>query len=371
LSAERSLLTIDLGAIAANVGRFREVLGPGTSFCAVVKADAYGHGAVEVGRAAVQAGAEYLAVVTSSEALELRDSGYGGPLLVMGPMYATEETAELVRRDVEITVTGLEMAEFASRLPAGLPAKLHLKIDSGMYRQGVPPPRLAAALDLIELAPGLQVVGVMTHFACADEDPRCANEQIDEFVKAVAQVKTRWPKARVHAANSAATLRHPKAHFDMVRCGIGVYGLSPFQGDPADEGLRPALTWTSVIAGIKRLPRGRGAGYGHTFRLERDTLVGLVPLGYADGLRRSLGNRGSVLVRGRRYPMAGRVSMDSFLVDLGAEIEVRPGDRVTILGRDGSEHVRAEEMAGLLGTINYEVVCGISLRRAARRFVSP
>lgn len=367
---ERSLLTVDLDALRANVRRFRATLRPGTSFCAVVKADAYGHGAIEAGRAAVQAGADRLAVVTPGEALELRQAGLRGPILVMGPVFSVEEAAALVEEGVEFTVTSEEMAEFFATLPRSLPARVHVKVDSGMFRQGVTPARVDEVLDRLAAASSLQVVGVMTHLACADEDPDCVREQLAEFVPTAGRLKERWPAALVHAANSAATLRHPEAHFDMVRCGVGLYGLSPFQGDPAEDGLRPVLTWTSTVAGVKQLPRGRGAGYGHTFRPEQDTLVGLVPLGYADGLRRALGNRGSVLVRGRRYPLAGRVSMDSFLVDLGPKTDVQAGDRVTLVGQDGSERLTLEEQARLVDTINYELACAITLRRALRRFVS-
>jgi alanine racemase len=371
MPSERSLLTVDLAALRANVARFRSRLAPATSLCAVVKADAYGHGALEVGRAAVEAGAAGLAVVTSGEALELREGGYRGALLVMGPVFEVDEARTLASRDVDLTVTGVENAELlVGAFASGVRARVHIKIDSGMFRQGIPPARLTETIDRLASVAGLQVVGAMTHLACADEDPECVGEQLREFRPAAAQVRERWPAVRVHAANSAATLRHAEAHFDMVRCGIGLYGLSPFQTDPAADGLLPVLSWTSIVAAIKELPRGRGAGYGHTFRPSEGTLVGLVPLGYADGVRRSLGNRGSVLVRGRRYPMAGRVSMDSFLIDLGPATDVRPGDRVVLVGEQGGDRLLMEEPARLLGTINYEVACGISLRRAARRFVS-
>jgi alanine racemase len=189
------------------------------------------------------------------------------------------------------------------------------------------------------------------------------------FTACIARVKAAWPGAIVHAANSAAVLRHPDAHLDMARCGIALYGLSPFQTSSEEDGLRPALTWTSTVAAVKPIDPGAAAGYGHTYRAEGTGRLALVPLGYADGLRRSLGNRGQVLVAGRRQPIVGRVSMDSFLVALDDDLAVSAGDAVTLLGRDGDARMPVEEMAALLGTINYEVTCSLALRRAHRAFV--
>lgn len=368
-ASSRSLVTVDLAAVRANVGRLLSALRPGVRLCAVVKADAYGHGALEVGRAAVEAGAHMLAVVTSAEALELRSRAYSGPLLVMGPLFAPQEAVMLAAEQAEFTLMSLEMLELLQTLPAGPRYRVHLKIDSGMNRQGIPAERVAQALARLAELPSVEVVGVMTHFACADEDGACVGEQLLGFDQSVALVKAAWPAALAHAANSAATLNYPQSHFDMVRCGIGLYGLSPFQRDPDLDGLRPALSWTSTVAAVKELAGGQAAGYGHTFRTAEATCLALVPLGYADGVRRDLSNRGQVLVGGRRYPMAGRVSMDSFLIDLGPATGVRAGDRVTLIGRDGEERVTMEETAGILGTINYEVACGISLRRATRTFL--
>jgi alanine racemase len=365
----RSLVTIDLAAVRANVRTLRAQLSEATSLCAVVKADAYGHGAVEVGRAAREAGAAMLAVVTAGEAAELRDAGYEGPLLVMGPLFSVSEAEEMAARQVQAVILSPEAVSFFNRLPSGAALKVHVKVDSGMYRQGLPLHSLPSLLESLSALPQVELAGVTTHMARADEDAGSVAEQLAGFHPAVEAVRRLSPGALVHAANSAATFNHPEAHYDMVRCGIALYGLSPFQSDPADLGLRPVLRWTSTVASIKTLPAGRGAGYGHTFRPPSDTLVGLVPLGYADGVRRDLGNKGQVLIRGRRYPMVGRVSMDSFLVDLGPQTDVQVGDPVTLVGQDGVERVLLEELAAALGTINYELSCAISLRRAVRRFV--
>ena len=367
----RSLITVDLDAVRANVLRFRGVLGT-TKLCAVVKADAYGHGALEVGRAASEAGAAVLAVATIDEAFELRDGGYYGPLLVMGPLSAPDEMVALASVGAEFSLVTRDMVEMLAltgHTPA--PLRLHLKVDTGMNRLGVHPAELTAVLGAVGRHPDAELCGIMTHFACAGEDPDCVQDQLRVFNECVAVVKPAWPDAVVHAANSAATLHHPDTHLDMVRCGVALYGLSPFQTSPDDDGLRPALTWTSTVAAVKAIEPGAGAGYGHTYRAGAEGRLALIPLGYADGLRRSLGNRGHVLIAGRRQPMVGRISMDSFLVALDKDLDVKAGDPVTLLGQDGDARIPVEEMAALLDTINYEVTCGLDLRRAHRAFVGP
>ena len=182
-------------------------------------------------------------------------------------------------------------------------------------------------------------------------------------------MRSEWPEAEAHAANSAATILYPASHLSFVRCGIAVYGMSPFQAVAEEEGLKPALSWTAVVALVKDAPAGEGVGYSHTYRTPTARKIGLVPVGYADGVSRALSNRGRVLIGGRRYPMVGRVSMDSFGIDLGEETLVRPGDAVTLIGRDGPECLTAEDVAAWVGTINYEITCGIRLARAERRFV--
>jgi alanine racemase len=238
-----------------------------------------------------------------------------------------------------------------------------------MNRQGLSVAEVSAFLDQLRNRRRFKLKGAMTHFACADSDPECVHEQLALFLKVLETVRSMWPDALAHAANSAATLNHPDTHLDMVRCGIAIYGLSPFQDDARTLGLRPALTWRSTVVSIKDLHRGEAVGYGHTFRAIDPTRIGLVPIGYADGVRRALGGLGAVLIRGRRYPMCGRVSMDSLTVDLGARSEVVPGDSVTLIGDDGSENLSAEWMAGLLGTVNYEITCSIGTGRARREVV--
>jgi alanine racemase len=377
MSSPRSIITVDLGAVRHNVRFLRGKLHPGTGFLAAVKADGYGHGMLECACAAVAGGADGAAVATAEEAVTLRGGGFSDRILVMGPLFALDQCEEMAARDVEFAIVSGEMARMVPALAAlrdrsqsqVRPARIHIKIDSGMNRQGLLPADLPPLLDSLRAA-DIQLAGIMTHFPCATDDPASVDPQLERFMPCVRQVKALWPAAIAHAANSAATMYCPQSHFDMVRCGIAVYGLSPGQQNAEAEGLRPALSWTSQVALVKRVPAGEGVGYGHTFHRADDTETALVPLGYADGLFRLASNRGHVLIGGRRYPIAGRVSMDSFTVDLGSGSGVRAGDPVTLIGRDGDLRVSVEDMAGWAETINYEVTCNIRAARAQRVFVS-
>lgn len=364
------MVTVDLSAVRNNVRLLKDRLCAGTKLMAVVKADGYGHGATEVGLEAAASGADALAVVTADEAVRLRDGGFAGELLVIGPLFGRDEFEELAALGAEIAVGTPSMARAVADLASdGPPVTLHLKVDTGMNRQGLSQDEVPAFLEQIRNRRRFRLKGVMTHFACADCDPECVREQLARFLKVLETVRSAWPDALGHAANSAATLNYPATHLDMVRCGIAIYGLSPFQDDARAHGLVPALRWHSTVVSTKDLRRGEAVGYGHTFRATDPTRIGLVPVGYADGVRRALGGLGAVLIRGHRYPMCGRVSMDSFTVDLGAQSDVVPGDSVTLIGSDGSESLSAEWMAGLLGTLNYEITCGIGTGRARRKFV--
>jgi alanine racemase len=369
-TSPRSVITVDLGAVRHNVAFLRRKLHPGTGFLAAVKADAYGHGGLECARAAVQAGADGAAVATAEEAVALRDGGFASDVLVMGPLFSLDQCAEMGARRVEWTVVSDEMAQMILALAgSGVRNRIHLKIDSGMNRQGLRPEQVPAFLESIREIGELELAGVMTHFACAAEDLSSVDLQLGHFLPSVEVVKAENPAALAHAANSAATMYSPQAHLDMVRCGIAIYGLSPGQGDAVAEGLRPALTWNSQVALVKRVPAAEGVGYGHTFHPSVETHVALVPLGYADGVFRLLGNRGHVGINGRHYPVVGRISMDSFAVDVGTAGSVKAGDTVTLIGRDGDIRLSAEEMALSAQTINYEITCNVSVARAERIFV--
>jgi alanine racemase len=369
-SSPRSIVTIDLDAVRDNVRFLKGKIQPGTRFLSVVKADGYGHGILACARASVEAGADGVAVVTAEEAVRLRDAGFDRTVLLMGPLYGSDQYREMAGRNVEFALVSEEMARTVQELGStGPKARIHLKIDTGMNRQGLLPEQARPFLGDIRDHSRVDLVGVMTHFASAAEEPASIDFQLHRFLPLVELAKADWPEALAHAANSAATLGYPSAHLDMVRCGIAVYGLSPGQGDSHAEGLTPSLSWTSRVALVKRVPAGEGVGYGLTFRPAADTHVVLVPVGYADGVFRLLGNRGQVLIGGRRYPMVGRVSMDSFGVDVGNDGRVRTGDQVTLIGQDQTSRLSAEELAGWAETINYEITCNIRLDRAQRVFL--
>lgn len=334
----RSEITIDLGAIRHNARRLLEAL-DGAELWAVVKADGYGHGAVDVGRAAIEAGASVLCVAAVDEGLELRRAAPEARILVMGP---TERVADAREARLELTVPR------DGEIPVDVP--VHVKLDSGMGRWGV--------AELPELP--ANVVGLMTHLATADSDPDFAAQQLERFRAATAQY-AHLPR---HAANSAAALRIPDARFDAARCGIALYGISPFNTDPAEDGLRPALAWRSHLAQIKQLQPGESTGYGRRFVADKPTWIGIVPLGYADGFRRDMTGT-DVLVDGELRRAVGTVSMDAFAVELDRELP--QGTPVTIVG-DG---LLIERHAAQAETIGYEIACGInsSPERARRSTV--
>jgi alanine racemase len=370
-TSPRSSVLIDLAAIRHNVAHLLGMLTPGSRMLVAVKADGYGHGTLPVARAVVSAGAHGVAVATAEEAVALRDAGFADNILVMGPLYSFDQYEEMARQNVDFAVVSDHMAGVLPGLRgSGLKARVHLKIDSGMNRQGLFPSEVEPLLDAIRGIPEIDLVGVMTHFACVSEDPATIDFQLGRFLPAVERVRQEWPAAVAHAANSAATVHAPHSHLDMVRCGCAVYGLSPWQEDAITEGLLPALAWKSQVALVKRIAAGEGVGYSHTFRPDHPTDVALVPIGYGDGVSRALSNRGEVLINGRRYPVAGRISMDSFGVDVGTDGAVKVADTVTLIGADGDDRITVEEVARRLGTINYEITCDIALDRTERRFLN-
>lgn len=357
----RAEAAVDLAAIERNCARLAGSLAPGAALCAVVKADAYGHGAAPVGRAARAAGAEWLAVATAQEAAELRAAGDAGRLLVMGALAPAEVPVALgAGADVVAWREGF-VAALAGQAPGG--ARVHVKLDTGMGRLGTRDLDEARRVaEAILAAPGLELAGAMTHFATADVDPEFMELQRERFEPFAAEVRALAPGAVAHAANSAATLRDPGTHFDLVRCGIAVYGMDPFGFDPAEQDLDPALTLRSWVADVKAVAPGESAGYGRTFVAEEPGHLATVPVGYADGVRRLLGNRAEVLIGGRRRRLVGTVSMDNVTVALGPAPDAAPGDEVVLLGAQGAERILPEEWAGHAETINYEISCGISAR---------
>lgn len=362
--AQRAIARIDLGAVKRNCALLRSTLREGAELCAVVKADGYGHGAAGCAEAALDGGATRLAVATAAEAAEV-GGRFHVPLLTMGAL--TEDDLDValgVRAEVAVWREGFRQL-LADRARAhGRPARVHVKHDSGMGRLGNPDPSEVMALArACEESPDLELAGVWTHFATAD-DPESDffDEQLDRFTAVAGAVRAQFPSVSVHAANSAAVFRDPRSHFDMVRCGVAIYGLDPFQDDPARRDLAPALSLHSYVADVKHFAAGDSAGYGQTWKAEVETRVGVLPLGYGDGVRRGLSNNAEVLIRGRRHPLVGTVSMDNLTVDLGPDTEVEPGDEAVLIGAQGEDAILAEDVARRLGTINYEVTCGISAR---------
>jgi alanine racemase len=335
----RSEVTVDLGAVRRNARALLRAL-EGAQLWAVVKANAYGHGAVDVAGVVVDEGAGALCVATVAEGLELREQFSLVRILVMGPTATSREIAEAREANLELAIWDLE-------IPEGV--RVHLKLDTGMGRWG-----------LSELPkPGAEVVGLMTHLATADSDPAFAEAQVKRFREA----SVPYSDLMRHAANSAAALRIPSSRFDAARCGIALYGLSPFMEDPKVDGLEPAFSWRSYLAQVKQLQPGESAGYGRRFVAEQPTWIGIVPIGYADGFRRDLTGT-EVRVSGEPRRVVGTISMDAFAVELDREEPV--GAPVTILGHG----VLAEEHARVAGTINYELVSGIRADpRRARRVV--
>jgi alanine racemase len=325
---------------------------------AVVKADAYGHGAVPVSRAALDAGADSLAVVTTGEGAELRDAGVEAPVLIFTDLSAKEL---LLARRRGLTVTAHSLAN-ARRIAAVPGLSAHLKVNTGMNRWGVEPPEVGEARKIL----GDHLVGVYTHFACADSDAAETLRQAGIFEAVLADQP--FGGLTVHAANSAATLWHPKTRYDLVRPGVALYGLHPRgdEGDPSEEDLRPAMTLKSYVAAVRRLAPGEGVSYGLTFRAGEPTFAATVPVGYAEGYPRRLSGKASALIRGRRRPLLGRVTMDACV--FGVDDEVAVGDEVVLIGEQGGERVSAEELGRLAGTINYEVTTGINPRRVERSY---
>jgi alanine racemase len=359
----RAIARVNLAAIERNCARLRAELEHGCELCVVVKADGYGHGASQSARAALDAGATWLAVAGAREAVELRESGFQDVrLLVMGAL-STVELREALKADVDVVVW---REEGVRAVADGGGGRVHVKLDSGMGRLGTRDPKEASrVVALAADAPGVELAGVMTHFATADdrEDP-FFERQLEAFARWAAEIKAAHPQIVVHAANSAATLRDKRAHFDMVRCGIAVYGMDPFGCDPLACRLDPALELVSYLAEVKRCAPGQSAGYGRRFVAERDTFLAVLPIGYGDGWRRALSDKADVLIAGERRPIVGTVSMDNLAVDLGHAPDVRVlcGSEAVLIGARGEQRITAEEVAKRMHTINYEVTCGLTGR---------
>jgi len=355
---------IDLGAIRRNVGRISKRLNPGTTFMAVVKANGYGHGDVAVARAALEAGAGWLGVILVDEGVRLRDAGIDAPILLLHEP-PKERIDEAIANDLTpcvFTEPGLAtVGEAADR--ARRPVRVHLKVDTGLNRLGVPLDRLDQFATALAKEPRIEAEAVFSHFAFADEPQNpVIDRQLARFTEAIERLDSLGVEPAIrHLGNSASAITRPDTHFDMVRVGIAMYGLSPGPQCDGVVELEPAMALKARAAMVKRVPAGEAVSYGHRYRLERPGTIVSIPLGYADGWPRALSSNAAVLIGGNRYPAVGTVCMDVFMADMGDD-SCEVGDEVVLIGAQGNDRITADELAAALDTINYEVVARISSR---------
>ena len=340
-------------------------MGPAVLLTAVVKADAYGHGVVAVARCALESGADRLAVASPAEGSALRRAGLSAPILVLGPT-PPNYAADAVTHSLTVTVNSLALAQALSAAAsyAGRPIQIHVKVDTGMGRYGLLPDEVLPFVQAVSSLPGIVVEGLWTHFATSDEeDDTYLRRQLATLLDVDHRLQTNGIRVPLrHCANSAAALRYPATRLDMVRCGLVLYGLYPGEACKGLVDLRPVMSLKSTVCRLRWLPAGSSVSYGRTFTTVKPTLVAFMPMGYADGLRRALSNRGTVLVRGQRVPLIGRICMDGCMADVSMSQGVQEGDEVVFLGRQGQDRITADEIADLLGTIAYEVVTAVGPR---------
>jgi len=352
----RAWAEIDLTAVQHNVREIRKLLRPSCQIMAIVKADGYGHGAVEVAKAAVRAGATWLGVATLEEGLALRRAGIKAHVLVLGPTVESELAAG-AKHKISVTIGSSDFLDALLRPNRRPRAPIHLKIDTGMTRLGIMAGEADRAISRLKEA-GITLQGCYTHLSSPDEpDRHYTEEQLARFAPVVAAARRAFPRVLVHAASSAAAIAYPTSHYDLVRIGIAMYGVSPSQHLRNKVDLRPIMRLKSRVVRVARVSNGTAVGYGATFRARTQTTIATVACGYADGYPRLAGEKGEVIIRERRYPIVGRVSMDYLTVDVGnAEISV--GDDVELFG----EGISVDEVASKAQTISYEVLTGIGPR---------
>ena len=359
---------VHLGNVRDNLRAIRAAVGPERKVLIAVKANGYGHGAVEVSRMAEATGtADWLGVATVPEGIALREAGLRLPILKLGPTFPWELRAA-VTAGITLAICSREEADAAAEAAraAGRPASVHLKVDTGMGRVGVTQEEAPALALHLSALPGVELGGVFTHLPVSDAaDPAFTREQISRFRAAAEAVQeAAGRQLLVHCANSGAVLGHELSWLDMVRPGIMIYGFRPDPATPATIPLKPGMSLLTRVSFLKRVAAGTSVGYGRTWVAPRDTFIATIPAGYADGFNRLFSNRGRVLIGGKSYPLVGRVCMDQSMVDLGEETDVAVGDEVVLMGRSGDAEIRCEEWADKLGTITYEVTCQISPRVA-------
>ncbi len=357
--------TVNLAALAHNLSRIKQYLSPGCEILAVVKANAYGHGAVEIARALASQGIERFAVASLDEGIALRQAGFSASIVVLGALFENQVSDLVAHRLTPVVSDGRilpALAKAARSYPT--PYLIHLKVETGMGRLGFSPEELLPLLDNPLLHSSLQVEGMMTHLADADgKDSTVTERQLGEFRAVLEQIRQRGRTlSLVHAANSAAIVRFPDAHFSLVRPGIMLYGYHTLPATVPAPDLKPVLSLRTTIAQLRTIPQGGTVSYNGTFVATRPTRIAILPIGYADGYSRQLSHRGSVLIQGRRAPIVGLVCMDMTMVDVTDLVPVQVGETVTLIGQQGGESIWADEVADWIGTVPYEVLCGIGSR---------
>ncbi|MEM9272743.1 MAG: alanine racemase [Cyanobacteria bacterium P01_F01_bin.143] len=363
LNRQRAWVEIDSNALAYNVKQLRSILSPQTALMAVVKADGYGHGAVEVAQTAIENGATWLAVATLDEGIKLRQEGITSPILLLGAINSPEEINEIAQWQLQATICNRQQASmFSETLQTSL--LVHLNLDTGMSRLGTNWQDALEFVSLVDKLPNLEIAGIYSHFATADDrDPTIMNLQHQRFQNAIAKIKAQGINPNLlHMANSAATLQDPELHHDLVRVGLAIYGLYPASHLQEKLDLKPVLQVKARVTQVKKITKGTGVSYGHKYRCDRDMAIAVVGIGYADGVARSLSNRLQAIIRGELVQQIGAITMDQMILDVSHLDNLQPGEIVTLIGQDGEHSITADDWANSLDTISWEILCGFKHR---------
>ncbi|MBD2499647.1 alanine racemase [Anabaena azotica] len=366
--SQRAWVEIDLEALSYNVQQLRQFLAPHTQLMAVVKADAYGHGAVTVAQTALQGGASWLGVATVPEGIQLREAGIEAPILILGATHTVEQIQAIAQWQLQPTIGSPKQALIFSNtletMQHDSPIPVHIKLDTGMSRLGTNWQQAGEFVQLVDRLPHLDIASVYSHLATADSpDTSIMAEQHRRFKEAIAQIKALGIKIpSLHLANSAATLADKRLHYDMVRVGLAVYGLYPAPHLQKTISLKPVIQVQARVTHVKTIAAGTGVSYGHQFIAPREMRLAVVGIGYADGVPRNLSNQMQVLLRGQRVPQIGAITMDQLMIDVSAVPDVQEGEIVTLLGEQGQERITADDWAEKLNTISWEILCGFKHR---------
>lgn len=366
ITRQRAWIEIDQSALAHNVRQIKQILSPQTELMAVVKADAYGHGALKVAQTALQSGASWLAVATLGEGIELREAGIAAPILILGAINTPEEIIALVHKKLQPTLCNPQQALIFSETLTQLGQNLsvHLKLDTGMSRLGTLWHEAPEFVKLVHQLPYLKIASIYSHLATADDPDLTVMElQHQRFEQALKEIKALGiTPPRLHLANSAATLTNPKLHYDLVRVGLGLYGLYPAPHLASKLALKPVLQVKARVTQVKTIPSNTGVSYGYQFISDRQMRIAVVGIGYADGVSRNLSNRLQVLLRGQLVPQIGAITMDQLMLDVTDLPNLQAGEVVTLIGQDGDLEISADHWARQLGTISWEILCGFKHR---------